>query len=156
MSYCVRLANVDDIDDLVELRVKLLQEVGEIKTNKEVEQVRLANKNYLNSTILQGDFVAYLAEFDSHIVAISGIVFFKRPPHINSLSGIEAYIMNMYTLPKYRGKGIAGNLLDNCIQHCMKNKVGRVWLHASPEGRVLYSKKGFIGKATEMELFLTN
>ena len=41
-----------------------------------------------------------------------GFVLFRRPPYPKSLSGVDAYIMNMFTVPEWRGKGIGGDLLD--------------------------------------------
>ncbi|WP_335182369.1 hypothetical protein [Nostoc sp.] len=41
-----------------------------------------------------GEFLAWVAEVDSQIVATSGLVFFQRPPYNGNLSGLEAYIMN--------------------------------------------------------------
>jgi len=83
-----------------------------------------------------------------------GFVLFRRPPYPKSLSGVDAYIMNMFTVPEWRGKGIGGDLLDHCIQYCKDNGVGRIWLHASEAGRSLYIKKGFVDKKSEMELIL--
>lgn len=32
-------------------------------------------------------------------MSISRMVFFQRPPYLENLQGMEAYIVNMYTLP---------------------------------------------------------
>ncbi|WP_256218372.1 GNAT family N-acetyltransferase [Bacillus sp. MUM 116] len=60
----------------------------------------------------------------------------------------------MYTVPEYRGKGLAKRLLENCIDESKKSGVKRIWLHASEDGEPLYRKMGFSNKDSEMELFL--
>lgn len=60
----------------------------------------------------------------------------------------------MYTLPKYRGHGIAKKLLEYCLEECKENGVKRIWLHSSKDGEPLYKKIGFTNKQNEMELFL--
>ncbi|MGG0288901.1 GNAT family N-acetyltransferase [Peribacillus butanolivorans] len=66
----------------------------------------------------------------------------------------EAYILNMYTIPEYRGKGLAKRMLKKCIDESRNSGVKRVWLHASKDGKHLYKKMGFTTKDSEMELFL--
>ncbi|MDE3838266.1 N-acetyltransferase [Bacillus methanolicus] len=70
------------------------------------------------------------------------------------MSGLEAYIMNMYTKPDFRGQGIARSLLEECISYCKSLGVERIWLHASSDGYSLYKKMGFIEKNSEIELIL--
>jgi len=62
--------------------------------------------------------------------------------------------LNMYTIPQYRGKGIARSLLEKLIEECKKTGVRRIWLHASDVGKPLYTKMGFTFHHGEMELFI--
>lgn len=39
---------------------------------------------------------------------------------MENLQGIEAYFLNMYTVPEYRGKGFARRLLELCINESKK------------------------------------
>jgi GNAT superfamily N-acetyltransferase len=154
MSYKIRKAELKDVERLADIRMRLFAEVGELISDDEFEAVKAANKTYFEKAMLYHEFVAYVAEVNDHIVGTSGLVLFQRPPYAGNLSGLEAYIMNMFTEPEWREKGIASLLLDYCIEYCKNHGVGRIWLHASPDGRPLYIKKGFKEKSSEMELFL--
>jgi GNAT superfamily N-acetyltransferase len=132
----------------------LLREVGEIKEEEEATKVADANQKYFADALPTGDFVAWIAEIDGKIVASSGLVLFRRPPHLENLSGVEAYIMNMYTMPEWRGKGLAKALLEQLICFAKTSNVRRIWLHATEVGRPLYEKFGFKPKSSEMELIL--
>ncbi|MDF2013302.1 GNAT family N-acetyltransferase [Priestia megaterium] len=152
--YSVDKASVSDIKEIIKLRVSLLKEVNEIQTEEEEVQIIHATKNYLETEIPNHNFVSYIAKNDEEVVSVSGVSFFKRPPYLENLQGVEAYILNMYTLPSHRKQGLARQLLEKCIAECKKRDVKRIWLHASKDGEPLYKSMGFNFKGSEMELFL--
>lgn len=154
MNYKTRKATVTDIEALLILRISLLKEVNELRSDEEERSFRLATKNYLQTALQTNQFASYIATIDDTVVSMSGITFFERPPYIGNPEGKEAYILNMYTVPECRGKGIAKQLLQHCIKECEEKHVKRIWLHASEDGEPLYKKMGFAHKSNEMELFL--
>jgi GNAT superfamily N-acetyltransferase len=148
----LRQANLDHIEALVQLRLALLHEVGNITAHTDTAGLTEAMRKYLAQKMPKGEFLAWVAEVDSQIVATTGLVFLQRPPVNGNLSGLEAYVMNIYTLPQWRGKGIATALLTEMISFVRGTEARRIWLHASKEGKRLYEKLGFISTTTEMEL----
>jgi len=92
---------------------------------------------------------------DGKIVATSGIQFLERPPIYENIDGIEAHIMNVYTLPEHRGEGIATALLNNIITQARDKKAGRILLHAIGKDQSIYEKLGFKSTQNEMELVLS-
>lgn len=99
----------------MQLRLELLREAGEIKGNSDTTNLAEATRKYLSEKIPSGEFLAWVAEVDCQIVATSGLVFFQRLPYYGNLSGLEAYIMNVYTIPMWRGQRIATALLKEII-----------------------------------------
>lgn len=153
MDWNIRKATLKDVDAITGLRIELLKAVGDVSEGNRAI-VFDANRRYFQEQLSNGGFSAWVADIRGTIVAISGLVFFERPPHGENISGLEAYIMNMYTKPEYRGYGLGRSLLDECINNCRSLGVGRVWLHSSQDGYHLYKKMGFIDKDSEMELLL--
>lgn len=80
------------------------------------------------------------------------LVFFQVMPTYHNPSGKKAYIMNMYTNPKYRRKGIAYKTLDMLIKDSKSKGIFSISLEATDMGRPLYEKYGFIKMNNEMEL----
>lgn len=152
--YSVDKASVLDINEIIRLRVALLKEVDEIQSEEEENKIVNATKSYLETEVANNNFVSYIAKSDEGVVSVSGVSFFKRPPYLENLQGIEAYILNMYTLPNHRSQGLARQLLEKCIEECKKRNVKRIWLHASKDGEPLYKSMGFEFKGSEMQLFL--
>ncbi|MFB5089349.1 GNAT family N-acetyltransferase [Psychrobacillus sp. PGGUH221] len=153
MNWNKRKATYSDVNSITELRIELLTVVGDVNEENR-RKVFSANENYFRKKLSNGGFSAWIAEVEGTVVALSGLVFFERPPQGENISGLEAYIMNMYTKPEYRGYGIARSLLEESISECKIMGIGRIWLHSSQDGYQLYKKMGFTDNDSEMELFL--
>ncbi|MCC5660699.1 GNAT family N-acetyltransferase [Nostoc sp. XA010] len=78
--------------------------------------------------------------------------FFNDPPYNGNFSGLEAYIMNVYTIPMWREEGIATALLKKIISFVRETEAKRLWLHATEDGKRIYEKLGFVSTSKEMEM----
>jgi GNAT superfamily N-acetyltransferase len=150
-----RTAILTDIDDLISLRMVFLKEVESVYNPKYESEVNSSFSKYLQETIPAESYVSWLAVKDGKIVATSGLSFNTVPPSYGNHTGKEAYIMNMYTIPEYRRKGIARNLFVKTLEEAKKRGVGKIRLHATEKGRPLYLKYGFEERGDEMVLFLS-
>jgi len=148
----IRLATLDDAEALVRLRMTFLAEVGNFGEGADAVAVSEAFREYLRRKLPTGEFLAWVAEDAGEIVATSGLVFFERPPNGTSPTGLEAYVMNMYTRPEWRGRGLAAALLDAALARVKQTAARRVWLHATDVGRPVYERAGFVASDSEMEL----
>jgi ribosomal protein S18 acetylase RimI-like enzyme len=147
-----RRAMPDDVDPLVNLRLAFLAEVSAATGSDPV--LRDSLTEYFSKMIPSNEFIGFLAVADSTIIATSGLVFHRHPPSNRNPTGREAYIMNMYTLPEYRRRGIATRLLQMLIDHARQNDCGKISMHALPKGRSIYVNAGFVPIETEMRLNL--
>lgn len=106
----IRKATTDDCTELTELRIAMRNE-REKGTIDDLELFRRNTYRYFYENMEEGGFVSFIAEENGEVVATSGICFYHVPPTFENRSGLVAYIMNMYTIPAYRRRGIAGRLL---------------------------------------------
>jgi GNAT superfamily N-acetyltransferase len=90
-------------------------------------------------------------EGGKQIVAAGTLALFVRPPYPGNLAGVEGYLLNMYTLPEWRQQGLATALLDAITAYAKARELGKVWLHASDEGRPLYERIGFVTNPDYLE-----
>ena len=156
-----RKATIKDISELVRLRIEFLKEINreynidiEIQTKSE----ELLYK-YFRNALYNGSFIAWLALFEGKIIATSGLCFYSLPPlfkkingKIKIMSGNVAYIMNMYTVPEYRKKGIATILFEKILAEAKDLGCRKISLHATDMSYNLYKKFGF--KITDSEMVL--
>jgi len=134
------------------LRREFLLEVADAQPNDTSILPRL--RSWFNEKIAGGDFWAILAIVANEVIASSGLVVHEHPPGIMIPNGREAYIMNMYTRPAWRGKGIATVIFRQLLDIAREKNCTRVALHALPMGRAIYEKEGFVAGDKEMRLDL--
>jgi GNAT superfamily N-acetyltransferase len=99
-----------------------------------------------------GRYVAFMAEAGQSAVGCGGLAFYLRPPYCGNLSGKEVYLMGMYTIPEWRGKGVGTALVEKLLEYARAQGVGKVWLHTEPGARNLYGRAGFCSSDAYMEL----
>ena len=146
-----RMATVDDIELLTRTRIDFIRDVHKDMTDEQASVLLANNKSYFEKTLRDGTFAAYLAFDGNTLAATSGVNFYNCPPSLKNLTGKTAYISNMYTLPEYRGRGIATRLFDMIVCESRKNGCGFVSLHATDMGRPIYEKYGFSTPNGDME-----
>ena len=149
-----RRANLKDIDKLVELRVEFLYEAEELTKDTPSEELRNSLFDFFQKNIKSERFISWIAVQEEEIIATSGLVFYEIPPLFENISGKEAYIMNMYTLPRFRRKGIGTELLKKLIEEVRKREIRKIRLITSEDGKYLYEKNGFKFNENEMYILL--
>lgn len=145
-----RLASVDDMELLIDLRKRLLIEEGQHISSNIDEQLTGFFENQFKSS----QFVQWLIQEGDHIIATGAIQFISFPPSYFNPTGIRGYILNMYTRPESRGQGLAKKLMDRLIEEAQAKNVHHLFLISSPMGKPLYKKIGFKENDIYMEYFM--
>lgn len=151
-SVTYRSADMRDVEALALLRREFLLEVADARPDDTSILPRL--RNWFKDKLPNGDFSAILALVGDEVIASSGLVVHEHPPGIMIPNGREAYIMNMYTKPAWRGRGIATVIFRKLLEVARQKDCTRVALHALPAGRGIYEKEGFVAGNKEMRLDL--
>jgi GNAT superfamily N-acetyltransferase len=150
-GWSIRKAGVEDVEDLIRLRLALLRSARGEEKLKDEETLVEATRRYFAQALPAGSFHAWVGVAEERVVACSGLVPFGRPPMPGTLASLEAYILNMYTEPQWRGRGIARALVEELTRFARELGVGRLLLHATADGRPLYESAGFKPNPTSME-----
>ncbi|NHJ87975.1 MAG: GNAT family N-acetyltransferase [Asgard group archaeon] len=152
--YTLRKATLDDINKLIEFRIEFLKEFQQTPNEPEMITFQKSLRDFLLEKMKSDEFIAWLAEVNNEIIATSGLSFLQRPPHFHNLTGKFGYIMNMYTKPEWRQKGIASALLEKLIEEIRSKGIDFIFLHATPIGKPLYLKYGFTEDVGDKEMVL--
>ena len=149
--YDFRKATVDDISLLVRLRMDLLR--AEIKDgeNARLDYVEKQVEQYYRESIPSQSHIAYLAFEGEVCVGTGGVCFYQVLPTYFKPTGKKAYIINMYTAPMYRRRGIAIYILDLLVKEALDHGATYISLEATESGRPLYEKYGFALLHSEMQ-----
>jgi ribosomal protein S18 acetylase RimI-like enzyme len=138
-----RRATLEDVKLLTDSRIRFLNSFFNHPYDQETEILDRNLKSYFKDKLESGEYIAWLAEKEGSLVAISGMVVWQLPPKYNIINGKAGYILNMYTIPEERNKGICTNLLSRLIEDAKHKGVSHLHLHASVEGLPIYQKVGF-------------
>jgi GNAT superfamily N-acetyltransferase len=150
MGVVIRSATAADAELLAEHRVAMFREMGAVRPEFEAA-LREASRAYFASAIPSGEYVGWIASRSdgSLPVAGAGVQFRSLLPRPTAagdglLLGREGLILNVYTAPAWRRQGIAQQLMETIIAWAGEVGIVRLVLSASPAGRLLYERIGFI------------
>ena len=149
--YKFRKATIEDIPLLIKCRLSLLHSAIGRGDEEKWHFVEKQIEQYYKSSILDGTHIAYLAFDGNTCVGTGGVCFYQVLPTYYKPTGKKAYIINMYTAPKYRKQGIATQILNILIKDCLDQGATYISLESTDMGRPVYEKCGFTPLSSEMQ-----
>lgn len=153
MDLTYKRASLDDLELLTETRIEVLLAANGLPEGTDMDEVRRETRRYYQRALSDGTHVAYLVlEEGGRFAGAGGVSFFQVMPTYHNPSGEKAYLMNIYTRPAYRRRGIACKTLDLLVREAEGRGVTAISLEATAMGRPLYEKYGFVRMNDEMEL----
>lgn len=148
----IRQATLADIPEIVRQRRRMYEDMHYTNTVT-LDRMCTLTADYLRTAIPIGSFHAWLACSSERPVGGGAVLITPWPAHAYDLECRRATILNVYTDPEHRRRGIARRLMDTIISWCKQQGLARVTLHASDDGRHLYESLGF-QDSNEMRLNL--
>ena len=151
-NYEYKKATIEDIDELVRTRIIVLRAVNKLSDDVDMSVVEKESYEYYKRALETGEHITYLVYDNGTFIGAGGVSFYQVMPTYHNPTGKKAYIMNMYTAPEYRRKGLAIHTLDLLVKDAREQGVSQITLEATEMGRSLYEKYGFVKMEDEMEL----
>jgi GNAT superfamily N-acetyltransferase len=142
-AFTVRQAVPADLDTIASHRRRMFEDMGHAASPvlKAAEPLytrwleeRLANGRYLGWFIVAPDGI---------VVAGAGLWLLDWPAGILDIAPYRGYVLNVYTEPAFRKRGLARRLVQAIKEHCAAQGMRVIGLHASTEGRSIYEALGF-------------
>lgn len=152
MELCYRRAGMADIELLTRTRIEVLRAANRLADTVDMSAVERQSRDYYRAALESGDHVAYLVLDGDRVAGAGGVSFYRVMPTYHNPTGNKAYIMNMYTAPAYRRRGIAARTLDLLVAAARERGVSHITLEATEMGRPLYERYGFVRVEDEMML----
>jgi GNAT superfamily N-acetyltransferase len=141
----IRRASLDesDVEAIVHHRRAMFRDMG-YADESTLEAMSARFRPWLRRKMEAGEYLAWFALApDSSIASGLGLWLMDWPPHMVGAGERRGNILNVYTEPAHRRKGMARVLMQIALEWCKVNQVDVVILHASDEGRGLYESLGF-------------
>jgi GNAT superfamily N-acetyltransferase len=153
--FHVRRAVRADLPVILDLRLAFDRELlgGDLPPDR-VGPHRSQVADYL-ATHVEGDtYRLWVVQDGGRIVGMGGLVVVDRPPHPRSRRTGEGFIVNVYTLPRWRGSGVGRAVMDALVADARTLRLRRVYLRTSDAGRPLYEGMGFLDPGNYLSLDL--
>ena len=150
----VRLATPQDADVIAWHRARMFQDMGQLPLDL-FEPLRSSARELLSALLKTGEYVGWLAstrQSPAEVVAGAGVQLRQVFPHPRRRTdgsmvlarGRHAIIVNVFTEPAWRRQGLAELLMRHILEWARRERLDRLVLHASVEGRPLYDRLGFV------------
>ena len=161
-KFVVRSATPADAATVAWHRARMFQDMGQLPSPL-FEAFRKRSEERIRDLISRSQYLGWLASAENapdNIIAGAGVQLRHALPHpaedaTKFAEGRQAIILNVFTEPEWRRKGLARLLLERIIDWSRQEKLDRLLLHASAEGRSLYERLGFV-MTNEMKLVETS
>ena len=152
-DYHLRPVRPGDAAAIARHRARMFHEMGDL-SDAEVPPLESAARDELEPLIASGEYFGWLIETRADVVSGVGVFLHRLLPRGREL-GLrqEAYVLNVYTEPAHRRRGLSRRLMSEVIAWCRAHGITRITLHASKAGRPLYESMDF-APTNEMRLVL--
>jgi ribosomal protein S18 acetylase RimI-like enzyme len=145
----IRRATTDDAGTITIQRRAMFSDMG-VASVEGLDAMDRAFLPWVIDHLMRDEYLGWLAvtQVEGKEVPVAGAGLLIHPwlPRYDDPRGRRAYILNVYTHPDYRQRGLARQLVSTILDYCKANGFKSVTLHASDQGRPIYESIGF--KAT--------
>ena len=135
-------ATKEDINELIRLRLAYMKDDFGSVTDRERTAMETQLPDYLDRK-LGTELIAFVAKDGYKVVSVAYLHIIEMPANSLLLNGLYGEVLNVYTEPEYRGKGICTKLMNNLVEYGKKAGLGRIDLSATDDGYPIYAKIGF-------------
>jgi len=142
-GFAIRTASTADLETLVAHRREMFRDMG-YKDESALHSMSEKFQRWLLDHMNAGEYLAWLVSApDGSVAAGAGLWLMDWLPHMIGSGAHRGNIVNVYTGPSFRRRGLARCLMEHILLWCREHGVDTVILHASPFGRSLYESMGF-------------
>ncbi|MBK7642479.1 MAG: GNAT family N-acetyltransferase [Planctomycetes bacterium] len=143
-GFCVLRADARDVEDFARLRIELFVEQARPDPVRELDALIERTRAAYQRGIGERTLLVWMARADSgRAIGALAMHLFPRLPSPASPTGEEGYVVNVYTSPDWRRRGVGSALMRSLLEESRRLRLGRLRLHTTREGRYLYSRFGF-------------
>ena len=135
-----RIATGDDIELLMESRLRMLRVVNDLEADYEYSDAFVARSR---EYFLEGRQTTVLALDDQRVIGCASMCYVDVMPTFSHPTGKRAHLMNVFTEKDYRRRGIAHKMTTMLIEEAWSRGATEISLDATESGRALYEKCGF-------------
>lgn len=150
--YDIRPATREDAAIIAVQRRRMFLDMGRSDDAK-LQAMLTSFLPWVRTAISSGKYLGMLATQVNQVAAGVGMLLLDNAPGMFDTTTTRAYIFNVYTEREHRRHGLARKLIQVLLEEAKLRGIRSISLHATDEGRGLYTALGFEA-SNEMRLLL--
>ena len=153
MEITIRKAAEAEMELLLQWRIRVLREVFSLGADADTNNLIQANEEYYRRHLADGSHTACFAvKDDGEIIGCGGICYQEEMPSPDNEDGTCGYLMNIYSLPEYRGHGVGRKIVEYLLTEAKTRGTQKIYLESSDMAKNLYEEIGFLPMEGYMKL----
>lgn len=141
--FTIRTATPGDLDIILRHRRRMFEDMGYVEPAA-LDAVVALSTTLIGNGLRDGTYRGWFAVDASGVVAAgAGVIILTFQPHARDPRTERAWVVNVFTEPEHRRKGLARTVVQAAVDWCRGAGMKYVFLHASDDGRALYEGLGF-------------
>jgi len=152
-EFLIRFATVEDAAVIGWHRARMFQDMG-LVPDELFESFRTQALDRIGRALASGEYFGWLVSLSAapqKVIAGAGVILSEVPPfprrqkngEITIAEARRGLIVNVFTEPEWRRRGIAKLLMEQIISWSRSQNLDDLVLHASEHARALYEQLGF-------------
>ena len=138
----IRALGPPDFETIQRHRESMFRDSG--RPDEVIAELKAPFAAWLAPRLSDGRYFGWLVEDAGAVVAGLGMMEIEWPPHpSHPTSDKRGYILNVYVEPSHRRQGLARRLMDAAMVEAKARGLEYIVLHATEQGRPLYTSLGW-------------
>jgi ribosomal protein S18 acetylase RimI-like enzyme len=145
MEIEFKKVGIEYLEMLVDLRMEFLQDIHPKVDLQLLDKIQKATLTYFNDLFKNNSYIGFIGtNNDGEAVCTAGLLLYYLPPLNNENHRKIGHVLNFYTKPEYRKKGIGLKLMNYLKDIAADEKINRLVLNSTEMGLSMYKKAGFL------------
>jgi len=141
LSY--RKLDHNDMELFIKLRLDFINEFHKDIDKSEKEKITASVRSYFERHINTNEFIGIVCEYNKNAVSTAFLIVDEWPANRKFINGKVGTLLNVFTYPEYRKKGIGANVIKRLLDEAKKEKISMIDLRATKDGENIYRMLGF-------------
>ena len=142
-GYQIRPATAQDLGVILRHRRRMFEDMA-FSDQQTLDAMLASSTPLLRRGLMDGTYRGWLVEVpEGKVVAGGGVIILEFQSHPRDPRPQRAWVVNMFTEPEHRRRGLARQLMETMLAWCTEEGMRFLYLHASDAGRPLYDSLGF-------------
>jgi GNAT superfamily N-acetyltransferase len=153
-AFTIRETRSTDLEEILRHRRMMFYDMG-YQDSAALDLMLKRSRPNIERYLADGSYRGWFAvAADDQVIAGVGLIITELVSGpLSPEQTCRPYLLNVYTDPEFRHRGLARQLTVKAIEWCRMQGFKVLWLHASEYGKPLYDSLGFV-PTNEMKLML--